>query len=66
MKKALEEFDKFPNNKYSIFGSSIANDISQMEDKQAIIAKKLINDIISMGSLNLLKESWLKANPFLK
>ena len=39
LKKALQESDKLSNNKYYILGSNIANDLSHVENKQAIIAQ---------------------------
>ena len=69
IKKALQELNKLdevPTNKHSIFWSSIANDLLQMDNKQAFIAKKLINDIVTMGSLNMLNENMLKENPIFK
>lgn len=59
----LEKMDNLPSNKHSAFASSIANELSEMDNKQVIIAKKLINDIISMGQLNLLKDKYVTENP---
>ena len=66
MKKAPEELSKEGNNSYSSFCSDVANNLTTMESKQAVIAKKIIHDTVTWGSLGMLPESWVKDNPLLK
>ena len=66
LKRALDELNSNPPGPYASFGSCVASELQGMEKKQAIIAKKVINDVMTLGSLGLLSESLIKDNPIMK